>query len=564
MAEQLQQEMNTRRIAENNLNRLKDNLEEEVVRKTSALREAKAAAEAAAEAKGRFLANMSHELRTPLNAIVGFNSLLNKTTLDSEQRQFIGAIDQSSQVLLDLIHNILDHAKIEAGKIELEQIAFNLEEILEGIVEIMGAMAQGKGVDLLFYYPPGMKKTFLGDPTRIRQILINLISNAIKFTHEGTVLIHVRHLQPSATSPDTVQFKIKDSGIGIPQEKQTGIFHSFVQADDSTTRKYGGTGLGLSIVHALVETMGGDITLRSKIGKGSLFTVRLPLQPANEPAPPPLPVQWKIRSVCIVDPSPKLLRVMRDMLKGYGLEILPQGTRRLTSCRLAEDALLHPPPNHPPGIVLINNAMPDGSGVKLLAKLRAEPAYAKTIFIALGSSINVRREEERYRAQFDGYLSKPLTGFKLRKILIRNASAESHVVDITEPDIKQAVSQSGRKILVAEDDSTSRIMMQAMLRKRGCEVTLVESGKEAVEAMKAHSFDLVFMDIMMPEMGGLEAASRIRKQLNVTTPIIALTAATLTAEQINESGINGCIFKPVKDRQIKTALHKWTEKSVLH
>lgn len=556
MAEQLQQEMSTRRTAENTLNQLKDNLEEEVSRKTRDLEEAKAAAEAAAEAKGRFLANMSHELRTPLNAVMGFSSLLNKTTLDSEQRQFIAAIQQSSQLLLDLIHNILDHAKMEAGKLNLEHIAFNLEQLLEGLVEIMEPNARNRGVDLLLYYPPAMKKTFTGDPTRIRQILMNLISNAMKFTHSGTVLIHVSWRPPTQKTPGTVRLRVRDTGIGIPPEKQAGIFHSFVQGDDSTTRKYGGTGLGLSITRSLVEAMNGTITLKSSPGRGSLFTVDLPLEPAAERDPSGLPKHMKFTAVSLVDPNRKGYRLMRTLLTGYGLTVYPK-TTSLTTCRRAEEVLLHAPPAAAPGIVLISPDLPDGSGTELMARLRTRAAYAQTIFIAIGSSIGLRKEEERCRAHFDGYLAHPVTGSKLRHILMRDVSEESAVLDVIEPGHEPDEPLSGLRILVAEDDSTSGMMMQIMLRKRGCEVTLADSGRAAVEAMRSRMFDLVFMDIMMPEMGGLEAAAYIRKHLDLTTPIIALTAATLTADEIRDAGISDCIPKPVADHHIESALEQW-------
>lgn len=559
MAEQLQTEIVTRQEAEDKLKQLKDHLEEEITRKTRDLHDAMTAAEAANEAKGRFLANMSHELRTPLNAIMGFNSLLCKTPLDCEQRQFIQTINHSSQVLLDLIHNILDHTKIEAGKIAFECIAFNLEDMIENIVEIMGPNAQSKEIDLLYFYPPELPKKFMGDPTRIRQILMNLVSNAIKFTHQGNVFIHISR-QPAANSDSRIanlRFKVKDSGIGISAEKQTGIFQSFVQGDDSTTRKYGGTGLGLAITKGLVCAMNGTISLHSRPGKGSTFIVHLPLEfVGGQPAAPEMPSLFKNRSITIIDPSRAVLRVMGDVLCSYGMTVKPATRSSLFSYERAKHFLLDTPGN-PVDIVLIAPRLPDGSGVKLLAECRARSDYGRTTFIALCSSVDVQQDEMQYRVHFDGYLTKPVIGRNLRYILMRNVSPVSWATTVNDSATDPLPGLGGLRILVAEDDLTSQTLMNIMLGKLGCEVTVAATGKQAVEAMRIHAFDLVLMDIMMPEMGGMEASAYIRKHLDMTTPIIALTAAALDANVLMDAGMNDCLFKPVQDNQIEAMLRKW-------
>lgn len=559
MADQLQKEIVTRQEAETNLKRLTDHLEEEVSRKTQDLREAMIAAEAASEAKGRFLANVSHELRTPLNAIMGFTSLLRKTPLDSEQRQFIQTINHSSQVLLDLIHNILDHTKIEAGKISMEHISFHFEDMIENIVEIMGSNAKSKNIDLLYYYAPELSKKFFGDPTRIRQIIMNLLSNAIKFTHRGAVLIHVTQ-HPASDPSDTkthLHIRVRDTGIGVPPEKQKGIFQSFIQGDDSTTRKYGGTGLGLSITKGLLDAMNGTISLRSRPGRGSTFSVHLSLDPDHDPsAHVDTHTLFKQRTVTLIDPGHLFVCTMERVLRNYGLTIRPSPHSSLCSCEKARHFLLQPGAEVP-DIVLLNPFMPDGSGTALLSACRELPAYAKTTFIALSSSSDVQSEEIRCQAHYDGYLNKPVIGRNLRFILMRDVAPLSWATTANDTNAADVFTLKGLRILVAEDDLTSQALMKIMLEKAGCEVTVAETGKQAIEAMRIQAYDLVLMDIMMPEMGGMEAAAYIRKHLDQTTPIIALTAATLDPQKLTDAGMNDGLFKPVQEEQVESMLRKW-------
>jgi PAS domain S-box-containing protein len=524
--------------------------------------QAKEVAESASRAKSEFLANMSHELRTPMNGIIGFTDLVLTTELQKTQRDYLQNVKKSAYGLLEIINDILDFSKIEAGKLLIDHTMFKLDELIEETIDILTVKGFEKKLEMLYRVDHDIPSQLLGDPVRIRQIMVNLLGNAIKFTKEGEIFVSVRK-NGDVYWKDEKRFlnfiiQVKDTGIGIAKEKLQKIFESFTQADNSTTRKYGGTGLGLAISKSLAELMHGYLTVESEPGQGSTFTLHVPLEVINEKPEVLLPAKPMLTKVLVVDDNLTNLHLMQEILGYFQIysETAANGHNALLKISQAEES------GHPFDLIITDHHMPGMDGISLVKEIKHLFPGTNKPFILMLSSLE--KNMYQYEADKNGinkFISKPVKLHELNSTLL-SLFEKNMQNDSLHPsfEVIEKISQAA-SIMVVDDDPINMLLISEVLRRMGFDVIQMHNGKEVLESLSHYEPVLIFMDVNMPEMDGYTTTRHIRKlsdpQSNI--PIIALTADAMKGdrEKCLDAGMNNYISKPFKLEEIEAVLKEY-------